>query len=326
MNRDDELQRFKTDINLISYCAGCGFEIDKEESSRTSTIMRRGGEKIGVAIDTDGHWVYSDLRKDGRGGSIIDFVQDTQGLNLGQVRKELRHAAGIINVIPVAERPKMPERSSHSRQAVQHAYIKAQPTNGRHEYLQKIRGIDSEILKDPRFAQMVKIDARGNAIFPHYDQKGLSGYEIRGQDFKGFSKHGEKSVWCSTNVRTAKEIVFVEGAINALSHAQLNRNPDAAYISIGGQMSDHQRDLVAYAMDRAQERGATLVLAMDADQAGQKHTQALRELAPAGAQVSLSSPRAGKDWNENLLVVRHLQAQLDIEQAHERDQGYAPRM
>ena len=27
MNRDDELQRFKTDIDLISYCAGCGFEI-----------------------------------------------------------------------------------------------------------------------------------------------------------------------------------------------------------------------------------------------------------------------------------------------------------
>ena len=320
MNRDDELQRFKTDIDLISYCAGCGFEIDQSESSRTSTIMRRGpqksGEKIGVAIDKDGHWVYSDLRNDGKGGSIIDFVQHTQGLNLGQVRKELRSAAGIINDIPIAQRPKRPERSTASRQAVQHAYLKTQVTNGRHDYLQNVRGINSDILKDPRFNGMVKIDERGNAIFPHYDEKGISGYEIRGQDFKGFSKHGEKSIWCSVNVKTAQEVIFVEGAINALSHAQLNPNLNAAYISIAGQMSDHQRELVAYAMSRAHERGAAIVLATDSDEAGEAHAQALRDLAPAAAALYRDTPpRAGMDWNELLQA-----AQLE----QERQQGYAP--
>lgn len=320
MNRDDELQRFKTDIDLISYCAGCGFEIDQTESSRTSTIMRRGGEKIGVAIDTDGHWVYSDLRNDGKGGSIIDFVQHTKKLNLGQVRKELRSAAGIINEIPIAQRPKRPERSTASRQAVQHAYLKTQVTNGWHAYLQNVRGIDSQILNDPRFNGMVKIDARGNAIFPHYDEKGLSGYEIRGRDFKGFSKHGEKSIWCSANVRTAKEVIFVEGAINALSHAQLNPNLNAAYISIGGQMSPHQKELVAYAMARVHERGAAIVLATDADEAGEKHAQALRELAPAGASLYRDVPAVGLDWNEQL--VQQLVQQQHQEQ--ERQQGYAP--
>lgn len=320
MNRDDELQRFKTDIDLISYCAGCGFEIDQSESSRTSTIMRRGGEKIGVAIDTDGHWVYSDLRNDGKGGSIIDFVQHTQKLNLGQVRKELRSAAGIINDIPIAQRPKRPERSTASRQAVQHAYLKTHVTNGRHAYLQNVRGIDSDILKDPRFNGMIKIDDRGNAIFPHYDENGLSGYEIRGRDFKGFSKHGEKSIWCSANVRTAKEVIFVEGAINALSHAQLNPHLNAAYISIAGQMSDHQRELVAYAMSRAHERGAAIVLATDSDEAGEAHAQALRDLAPAAAALYRDTPpRAGMDWNE-LLQAAH----LEQHQEQERHQGYAP--
>jgi hypothetical protein len=322
MNRDDELQRFKTDIDLISYCAGCGFEIDQTESSRTSTIMRRGpqksGEKIGVAVDTDGHWVYSDLRNDGKGGSIIDFVQHTQKLNLGQVRKELRSAAGIINEIPIAQRPKRPERSTASRQAVQHAYLKTQVTNGRHAYLQNVRGIDSQILNDPRFNGMVKIDERGNAIFPHYDEKGISGYEIRGQDFKGFSKHGEKSIWCSTNVKTAQEVIFVEGAINALSHAQLNPNLNAGYISIGGQMSPHQKELVAYAMARVHERGAALVLATDADAAGEAHAQALRDLAPAGAQLFRDTPTLGQDWNEQLVQ------QLVQHQEQERQQGYAP--
>ena len=325
MNRDDELQRFKTDIDLISYCAGCGFEIDQSESSRTSTIMRRGpqksGEKIGVAIDKDGHWVYSDLRNGGKGGSIIDFVQHTQKLNLGQVRKELRSAAGIINEIPVAQRPKRPEPSTASRQAVQHAYLKTQVTNGQHAYLQNVRGIDSEILKDPRFNGMVKIDDRGNAIFPHYDQNGLSGYEIRGDGYKGFSKSGEKSIWCSTNVKTANEIVFVESAINALSHAQLHPHLNAGYISIAGQMSDHQRELVAYAMARVHERGATIVLATDRDEAGEAHAQALRDLAPAAANLYREAPQQAGDWNELLQLVQQQQRQ---ELEHERHQGYAP--
>lgn len=331
-NRDDELQRFKTDIDLISYCAGCGFEIDLSESSRTSTIMRRGpqktGEKIGVAIDTDGHWVYSDLRN-GKGGSIIDFVQHTQNLNLGQVRKELRSAAGIINEIPVAERPKKPERSTANRQTVFHAYIKTRPLNGRHDYLQNERGIDADILRDLRFDKMIKVDDRGNAIFPHFDEKGLSGYEIRGHGYKGFSKNGEKSIWCSANVRTAKEVIFVEGAINALSHAQLNRNPDAAYVSIGGQMSDSQKEIVAYAMSRAHERGAALVLATDADDAGEKHAQALRSLAPEAATLYRESPQADSDWNEQLVqqLLQHQEQEREQAQQQEQQrQEHAPRM
>jgi hypothetical protein len=312
MNRDDELQRFKTDINLISYCAGCGFEIDKAESSRTSTIMRRGGEKIGVAVDTDGHWVYSDLRNEGRGGSIIDFVQHTQGLNLGQVRKELRGAAGLIEQIPIAQRQPKPQPSSYSRQAVQHAFIKTRPTNGIHEYLHE-RGIEPETLRDPRFSTMVKVDPRGNSIFPHFDEAGLSGYEIRGQDFKGFSKHGEKTIWHSANLDEATEVVFVEGAINALSHAQLHPNPAAAYVSIGGQMSEHQRQLVAAVMRDAAQRGAALVMATDADEAGEKHAQALKALAPGAASLYRDRPAPGLDWNDQ--VKQQTRQQLEQQQA-----------
>lgn len=300
-NRDDELARFKTDINLVSYCAGFGYEIEKAESSRTSTIMRSGGEKIGVAVDTDGHWVYSDLKNEGKGGSIIDFVQNTQGLNLGQVRKELRGAAGQISQIPIAQRPRKPEPSSHLRQAVQHAYITTRPINGHHDYLEQERGIESETLTDPRFELMVKTDIRGNAIFPHHDDMGLSGYEIRGQDFKGFSKHGEKTIWHSANLNDApQEIVFVEGAINALSHAQLHPNPLAAYVSIGGQMSQEQQQLVAKVMRDAAQMGAVIVFATDGDEAGEKHAQALRVLAPAGAAIKRDRPEQGMDWNDQL--------------------------
>lgn len=300
MQRANELARFKTDIDLVAYCAGCGYEIDKVESSRTSTIMRMSGAKIGVAVDTDGYWVYSDLRNEGKGGSIIDFVQHTQGLNLGQVRKELRGAAGRIAQIPIAQRPRKPEPSSRSQQAVQHAYINTLPTNGRHDYLENERGIDSATLQDPRFALMVKVDPQGNAIFPHFDDTGLSGYEIRGQDFKGFSESGEKTIWHSANLETAREVIFVKGAINALSYAQLYPNAEAAYVSIGGQMSQQQRQLVAQVMREAVQREAVIVFATDGDEAGEEHAQELKVMAPAGAHIERDRPQQGMDWNDQL--------------------------
>lgn len=308
MNRDDELQRFKLDIDLIQYCAGCGYEVDQAESSRTSTIMRRGAEKIGVAVDTDGHWVYSDLRNDGRGGSIIDFVQDTQGLNLGQVRQELRAAAGHISQIPIAQRQAKPKPSSHSRLVVQHAFIKTRLTAGRHPYLHE-RGIQASTLADARFAGMVKIDAKGNAIFPHHDADGLTGYEIRNRDFKGFSAHGEKTLWVSSNLAESHEVIFVEGAINALSHSQLYPNPHAAYVSIGGQMSQRQRELASVVMQEAAQRGAVIVYATDADEAGEKHAQALKVLAPAGAHLERDRPELGMDWNDLVQQARYEEQQ-----------------
>jgi hypothetical protein len=39
---DEELQRFKRDIGLHEYAASLGYELDKAESSRRETVMRRG--------------------------------------------------------------------------------------------------------------------------------------------------------------------------------------------------------------------------------------------------------------------------------------------
>jgi hypothetical protein len=38
---DEELQRFKRDIGLHEYAASLGYELDKAESSRRETVMRR---------------------------------------------------------------------------------------------------------------------------------------------------------------------------------------------------------------------------------------------------------------------------------------------
>lgn len=311
MDRDDELTRFKSVINLVEYAECNGYQIDKKEISRASTVMRNGDDKIIVATDADGHGVYFSIRDDRDNGSIIDFVQKRTGANLGQVRKVLRPwiggtaQAGTLQRRPEAERPSRPLRSNADRQQVLLSFSKMLPVEGHHDYLQKERKIDAKTLNDARFSAQIRVDARNNAVFPHYDRNGLCGYELRGvptidQNGKSFAKGGEKALWHSSNLGTASRIVIVESAINALSHAQIKRDMEAGYVSIGGCMSDKQRDLVAGLLEKAAERGVTIVLSMDKDEPGRVMEEQIRKLAPDGLKIERQEPVHGKDWNEEL--------------------------
>lgn len=308
MQRADELERFKSQINLAEYAEAQGYEIDRKESSRASTVMRSGSDKIIVATDQDGHGIYFSVRDDRDSGSIIDFVQKRQGLNLGQVRKELRPWVGDqaqqrrrqVERKPEAERPRKPEPSTADRQQVLAVWMRMQPGNGRHPYLERERKLKAETLADPRFVGMVRTDARGNAAFPHYDRAGLAGFELKNEGFTGFSKNGQKAVWHSANLTNAPRVVLVESAIDAMSHAQLSGDREAAYLSTGGSMSDHQRELVRSALAKATERGAEIVIATDADEPGRKLAAEVQALAPRGAKLYRQEPDQGKDWNDQL--------------------------
>lgn len=316
MNRDDELTRFKSGINLVEYAESNGYQIEKKESSRASTVMKNGDDKIIVATAPDGHGIYFSVRDERDNGSIIDFVQKRQGLNLGQVRKELRPWVGEqaqqrhrAERKPEAERPRKPEPSTADRQQVLAVWTRMQPGNGRHPYLENERKLKPETLADPRFVGMVRTDDRGNAAFPHYDRAGLSGFELKNEGFTGFSKNGQKSVWHSANLANAPRVVLVESAIDAMSHAQLSGDREAAYLSTGGSMSDHQRELVRSALAKVAERGAEIVIAADADEPGRKLAAEVQALAPKEAKICRQEPDQGKDWNDQL----KLQLETDVE-------------
>ena len=324
-NRNDELDRFKTQINLAEYAASQGYQLDRRESSRNSAVMRRESDddKIIVATDTDGHGVYFSVRDDQDNGSIVDFVQRRKGLNLGQTRKELRLWLGTES-LPVPERIRKPEPSSTDRRALigSFAQMQLQPQSG-HPYLLS-RGISAATLTDPRFAGMIRQDHRGNAVFPHYDSQGLSGYELKNEGFTGFSRGGEKRVWHSANIGTADRVVVVESAIDALSYAELTGDQQAAYISIGGQPSPEQWQVLAAALANKQKQGVALVIGTDADAVGDKLAAQIAELAPSAER---QRPTA-KDWSDQLQAQTSktgLQAEFERMQRerddYEPDQG-----
>ena len=61
-----------------------------------------------------------------------------------------------------------------------------------------------------RFAGRIRRDDKGNAAFPHFDEKGLSGYELKNVGFTGFASGGKKALWLSQEFPTITGWCFVK--------------------------------------------------------------------------------------------------------------------
>jgi hypothetical protein len=307
MNPDSELDAFKREIDLCQFAASFGYELDRRESWRGSAVLRCAGDKIVVKRNHNGHYVFFSVRDDSDHGTIIDFLQRRRHLTLGAVRLALR--PWIVQ--PVAAVPLFPklEPTSPDRVQVESQYRRMAKAL-RHPYLEQARCVPATLLGAPRFAGRVRIDSRGNAIFPHFDGAGLCGYEIKNQRFTGFARGGQKGLWLSHCRPHDRRLVVAESAIDALSHAALF--PDAAdqtrYASLGGKPNGKQPGLIQLIIVRLPER-SEIVAAFDADEAGRRLVNMLR-LAVAGVATETGRTdlifqahlpaQEGADWNQVL--------------------------
>jgi hypothetical protein len=298
---DNELESFKNGIDLRAYAAEQGYQLDRKESWRGCAVMRHAnGDKIVIKRDWDNHYVYFSVREDNDNGSIIDFVQNRQRLSLGAVRKELRPYIGM----PASQLPAFAPlpKTSKERMRVETEYAKMQDAM-RHPYLEDERALPASLFADERFAGRIRTDARGNAVFPHFDQEGLCGYEIKNKGFTGFSSGGTKGLWLSHEHPDDNRLVFSESAIDALSHAVLFPDERARYASIGGKPNPVQPELIRAAIARMPEKSA-IVSAMDADDDGGKLAEVVRRAVNltgrADLTYALQEPFGFKDWNDEL--------------------------
>jgi hypothetical protein len=311
-NMDDELSRFKSEISLVDYaCAEFGYELQTRESSKSSKVLKCGGDKIIVTRQPDGHDVYFSTGDDRDCGSLIDFLQRRKNVNLGQVRKELRAW------LPGAKRPalKRPQRPPERPQPLEkdlakvvETWEKMKPYTG--AYLTRERGIERETIE----AFAVRQDERGNACVAHKNSDGLTGWESKNQGFTGFATGGKRQItFTRIDDSPLKKIVICEAAIDCMSYFQLRHEPGTAYLSTAGtQLNEEQREQLGQLLSKAQAQGITVALATDKDPAGERMAAELRQIAPERAQVVREVPEVGKDWNEAL------QAVLAAQEAQER--------
>lgn len=293
-----ELERFKTEINLTEYAAAQGYALIRQESSRNSATMRHPhGDKIIVAKAEDNHWIYFSVRDDRDNGSIIDFVQKRRRCSLGQVRQVLRAWIGgdcprissrnfVLNLEPSStDRQKVISTYGRMRDVTEHSYLEG-------------RAVGKECLSNRRFRGRVRMDKHFNAVFPHYNEQGLCGYEIKNKGFTGFAPGGDKGLWVSNTFPEDERLVITESAIDALSFYILEGMGTDRYVSTAGEWNPNTSSLLRRAGETLP--GNTIVLAFDNDATGEKYEKQSRALFRESSKQVVTLFPTAKDWNDVL--------------------------
>lgn len=320
MKRNEELDQFKTKINLVNYAQNNGYQLDQNKSSINCIVLKDNqGDKILVGLDkTDNHYFYYSLTTETDKGSIIDFIQKRKNLNLGEVRKELRPWINN-NYSPTYKSTnkssiKLTPTSKDKYQIV--AQFESFQTINNHPYLNQ-RGINQDTIKNPRFKGTIYLDSRQNAIFSHRDREGVCGYELRNHNFKGFSNGGTKGLWVSNSSSKDEKLVICESPLDCLSYHQLFPDDHTRYFATSGTLSQKQKDLLRTAFEKFDQKKGEIIIATDKDIGGEEIAQKLKEIAPKTAQVFRHAPKYQKDWNEALKA----QIERERQQQNQRSRG-----
>ena len=164
--------------------------------------------------------------------------------------------------------------------------------------------IHDTILALDRFAGRIRIDDCGNAVFPHFDAQGLSGYELKNSGFTG----GGKALWLSQGFPHDDRSVFCESAIDTLSHAFSFPHNRARYASIGGKPNPQQPELIRAAIARMPVH-SEIIAAKDAEADGGKLAEVVRRAVELSGRSDLrftmQEPFGFKDWNDQLRAKPH---------------------
>ncbi len=289
----EEIERIKRETSLPELAASYGYAIDEKASCRTSLVMRHHGSKIIVATGEDGHGIFFDVHGSAS-GSVIDFVMWQEGVNFGkacQILSERITAPRLAFPTVYRNFPKLAP-TTRDRAGVVVAWERMKPYKP--GYLEE-RGLNPRTIS--KFAEQLRADGRNNACFVHRDENGISGYEVKNKGFTGFAPGGTKSLFmCRVGEQEGvlPMIAIAESGIDIMSYYQLNP-ADGLYVSIGGAMSQEQKEQLAALLTRFPS--AVVIIATDKDKDGEKYADFIRSVR---LDADRAEPPIGKDWNDTL--------------------------
>lgn len=296
-SRNDELNNFKANINLVDFVASYGFVKDVEKSSKSTICMRdASGYKILISLSANSHWQYFSVHDNTDNGTIIDFVAKMENCNLGQIRKILRNWQGCQSAVPEYHRVK--SKPIKDIQRVKSYLKRFKPLIESH-YLNK-RGIPDQTIVCDLFNGRVLAGYKGAVIFPHFNTHGVCGYEVRSDDFTYFSETGEKSLWLSNKNPSHDKIVFLESPIEALSYYQLFPGEYCLLVSPCGNWSPSVSKTISTLIQRNKEKN--FIAAFNNDKGGESQYSQLKIIfEKMGVPLSKHIPiHVGQDWNDQL--------------------------
>lgn len=299
MLKDEYIDKARK-INLVDYLNSKGYTLTKDNQNNYKI------EEIkGVVVSTDGKWYNFNTNK---GGKAIDFLVEYQNMSFRDAVIELNAGDKAIIKLNINKEEKeskileLPARAKDNEKAF--------------EYLTKERGISEYIAtKLFEFGLAYQTD-KGNIAFVGLDEKNKIKYCFQRStysDYKGEARGSDKQY--GFNVKGKTDTLYVyESAIDLLSHSSLKNLIGHHRISLGG-----VSDLTLTKYLNTHRNISKIVLCLDNDKTGQEATLEInKKLIERGFEVEKEVP-AGKDWNEDLKLMREQERKKEIEKQKERE-------
>jgi hypothetical protein len=312
MASDVEIEQLRAAVSCAVVLERRGYRLDEQESSRRSLKYRRGkGETVIVNHDGHGWWDTGSTAK----GDVFTLVQYLDpGLNFGQVRRELRDLVGIAPTFQPTERITRDKGEHVPPELLWTARKPVTEGSPVWNYLTRERGLPPEIVNAATRTDALRDGPYASAWFAHRDADDqVTGIEMRGPNYRGFSRDGDKTLFrLQPGHEAPTRLAVTEAPIDAMSLAVLEgMRKDTLYVGTAGGMGPRTiaalgRELTALA-DRP---GAVMLAATDADPAGDKYAAYLTELAAAAnVPAQRAVPAGHKDWNDALRATGQGQSQ-----------------
>lgn len=291
MNRQ-QIELVRSRVSCASVLVATGFLLDKRESTRRALKFRRGGEIIIVTHDGAG---WFDPLSDNKG----DVFALAGLLERIPFHRSVERVGGLAGVH--CQPACLPPRSG-AKHGVPPPLIAR--WNGRPalvlnsaagRYLHHERTLPRALLLVAARAGVIRQGPHGSTWFRHDDDKGgLTGWEERGPQWRGFASGGTKTLFRFGKPQSPR-VCITEAAIDALSLAAIERlRIDTLYTSTGGGWSPSTVEAIEGIA------GAMLVAATDADPQGEVYADRLRHIAERTGRDFIRLRPQAVDWNEDL--------------------------
>lgn len=300
---DDEIEQLRAAVSCPVLLERKGYKLDTQESSRNNPKYRRGaGEIIIVNHDGQGWWDPSSTAK----GDVFTLAQHLDpSLNFGQVRRELRELVGLAPTFPPADRPiaaREPRLPPGLRWTAHKQLTAGSPA---WSYLVRERGLTPAIVAAAARADVLREGPYGSAWFAHRGGDGvLTGIEMRGPNYRGFSADGDKSLFrLQLGAEPPSRLAVLEAPIKAMAFAAIEgMRKDTLYVATAGGMGPVTIACLQQEIAKLSERpGAVVLAAGDADPAGERYAIRLAALAAeAGVPTQRAAPTGHTDWDDVL--------------------------
>jgi hypothetical protein len=289
-----ELENLRDRVPCTVVLEQAGFAIDVKESTRKAIKYRRDPEII-IVIHQGRGWF--DPLSDAK-GDVFRLVEYLDHVPFVKALDRIASLVGFVSKEPAWTRP---ARKSTSHSSISERWEKRRkPWHGSMtwRYLRDGRHLPETIVRAALESDALREGPYGSMWAAHVDADGgVTGWEERGPDWRGFSTGGAKVLFRLGSL-DAPRLCVTEAAIDAMSLAAFEGMREGSlYLSTGGGWSPATEAAVRVLAARP---GVQLFAATDANSQGETFAGRLRAIAEdAGCNWFRLTPPA-EDWNDAL--------------------------